>query len=129
MRISSITSALVILVFGFWLGRVTAVAPPVSLPSSVLENEKPEPGAVPAEPSISDSPADQNAERAVAQLPDAWESDPRLDLARKLAEWGGDPGETLEVIIDSMSDRELRVALTSLTNFNEEHLDGVRDIV
>ena len=79
-------------------------------------------------PGLRHSRAARGEEPEAASGLDALASDPRLEMARRLAEWGGDPSQALEVVIDSMSDREMRLALTSLTNFTEEQLDGVRDM-
>ena len=57
-----------------------------------------------------------------------WESDPRADVVRALAEWGGDPSEVVGVMIDAMSDDELRSTLMSLTRLSESDLDEVRDL-
>ncbi|NQZ99508.1 MAG: hypothetical protein HRU01_23620 [Myxococcales bacterium] len=60
------------------------------------------------------------------RLVDWWH--PRAELVRALAEWGGDPAEILGVVIDAMSDRELRSSLTSLTSLTEGDLDEIRDL-
>jgi len=122
-----VLSGVAILLFGVWLGRVTAPAPPSAPAQSVLEGNGQEKAAPLATPSVA-SLADREEEPEDTSGSDAWATDPRLGMARRLAEWGGDPSEVLEVVIDSMSDRELRLALTSLTNFSEEQLDGVRDM-
>jgi len=125
VRARSVASALFILLVGFWLGRLSA---PAASPPEGAQVGGPGRDGLPAPPNVSPPTAPENETVEIAHSPDAWASDPRAALARRMLEWGGDPAQTLEVVIDSMSDRELRIALASLTNFSEEQLDRVRDL-
>ena len=118
---------------GIWVGRVTA---PSS--SRLLDVESP---GLPTTASLSSTqealstPSVATNKRAagegwvepVQEEYQAWD-DIRKQLVRKLSEWRGDPTEVVGVAIDAMSDRELRSALTSLTNLTEDNLDEVRDL-
>jgi hypothetical protein len=127
MQIKNLLSALGILLFGVWLGRMTAPAP-TSLPIvNELKREMPAKQARTTQSSLDVAEKDEEGGEETSPL-EALISDPRLKMAQTLAEWGGDPTEALGLVIDSMSDRELRLALTSLTNFNDKQLDAVRDM-
>ena len=127
-NVGSIASSFIILLIGVWMGRLTAPIPPSSSLLSVAENAGPGKNALLADTDIPDPRFDQGAQHAAAHGLEALESDPRAELAQKLVMWRGDPAKVLKVVVDSMSDREQRIALTSLTNFSEEQLDGVRDM-
>ncbi len=60
-------------------------------------------------------------------LPEAWRDDPRVGIARSLAELGGGPLEILDVVVNSMSDDEIASVLSSMTALGSEKLRRVRD--
>jgi hypothetical protein len=88
--------------------------------------------SIPSESLVTGDAAGDAASSAVEELladeSNAWEDDGQLDLIRRLAQWGGDPTEVVEVVIQAMSHRELRSALTSLTDLTDEDLDEIRDL-
>ena len=57
-----------------------------------------------------------------------WTTESRKDLVDELAKWSGDPAEIVDVVIDAMSDRELRSVITSLTGLTESDVEDVHDL-
>lgn len=71
---------------------------------------------------------DESHGGTMRELAERWAGYDSDDIVDRLAAWSGDPSEVVDVIIESMSERELRSAITSLTGLTEDDLVEMRDL-
>ena len=83
-----------------------------------------------AVPSSRDHPS-QNSEGdrvRIGELVDRWSVYGRDEIVEQLAAWDGDPVEVIDVVIESMTDHELRSVITSLTGLTDKDLHEVHGL-
>ena len=111
---------------GLLVGRLTAPGPVLQSMRSMAETpERRDTSPLP------DEPPETEAERAAElkeQLLDDWKNDPRAEIIRSLAGWSRDPTAVVGTVINGMSDDEIMMTLTSLTNLKTKDLDEVHDL-
>ena len=134
-RLQSAGWSLLVLLFGVWVGRATVPSSPPFFdvasgpnPPRIASRTSTRDATTPPKPVVAENGAERGEwiEEEEEQAVDWWSA--RAELVRTLAEWGGDPAGIMEVVIDAMSDGELRSSLTSLTSLTEEDLDEIRDL-
>ena len=127
-----------LLVIGFAIGRGSAIFEDMWFFSAVTDRAVHHGGLVVPQsetPMAVRAPGDGDLSRSgeshsgtMGEFAERWAGYDRDNIVDSLTAWSGDPSEVVDVIIESMSERELRSAITSLTGLTEDDLVEMRDL-
>ncbi|MAI80743.1 MAG: hypothetical protein CL917_17515 [Deltaproteobacteria bacterium] len=124
--ILSVILASIFFVSGFFFGRLTS-------PESERTAQARLAGDLIQSPSMTEKQGDLAASKpqdtkTKKEILQDFQNDPRLEIARTLANWGGNPTQVVDTVINGMTDDEITVTLSSLTSLKTEDLKDVNDL-
>jgi hypothetical protein len=136
--VRKVSYAVFLLVIGFAIGRGSSIFEDMWFFSAVTDRSVHQGGLVIPESETSiavratgDGSLSRSGEShgdMMSEFAERWAGYDRDNIVDSLTAWSGAPSEVVDVIIESMSERELRSAITSLTGLTDDDLAEVGDL-